>query len=67
MPTGIVKLYNAPKGYGVIKQDGSAKEVHVDIHAVSRAGERILCEGQKLSYDLGRRNGQTSAVNLKLL
>ena len=67
MNTGTVKWFNEQKGYGFIQPDNGGKDVFVHVTAVERAGLRGLQEGQKVSYELetDRRNGKTSAVNLK--
>ena len=67
MNTGTVKWFNDQKGYGFIQPDGGGKDVFVHVTAVERSGLRGLHEGQKVSYELetDRRNGKTSAVNLK--
>jgi cold shock protein len=67
MITGTVKFYNEQKGYGFIQPDSGGKDVFVHVTAVERSGLRGLQEGQKVSYELetDRRNGKTSAVNLK--
>ena len=67
METGTVKWFNETKGYGFIQPDSGGKDVFVHVTAVERSGLRGLQEGQKVSYELetDRRNGKTSAVNLK--
>lgn len=66
MSTGIVKWFNATKGYGFIQPDDGSKDVFVHVTAVERAGLDGLREGQKISYDLERgKQGKTAAVNLK--
>lgn len=66
MSTGIVKWFNATKGYGFIQPEDGSKDVFVHVSAVERAGLDGLREGQKISYDLERgQQGKTSAVNLK--
>ncbi len=67
MNTGTVKWSNDQKGYGFIQPDNGGKDVFVHVTAVERSGLRGLQEGQKVSYELetDRRNGKTSAVNLK--
>ena len=67
MPTGIVKWFNATKGFGFIQPQEGGKDVFVHISAVERAGLRGLAEGQKISYEVeaDRRSGKESAVDLK--
>jgi len=68
MPTGIVKWFNASKGYGFIQPDDKSKDVFVHISAVTRAGLGTLSENQKVSYTLEQgKNGKTSAVDLKVI
>jgi CspA family cold shock protein len=61
---GIVKWFNATKGYGFLKPEDGSKDVFVHISAVERAGMNGLNEGQRLSFDLEESRGKISAVNL---
>ena len=67
MSIGIVKWFNAQKGYGFIQPEDGEKDVFVHISAVERSGLGSLNEGQKLSYELQRdqRSGKMSATNLQ--
>lgn len=66
--TGIVKFFNATKGYGFIAPEDGSKDVFVHISAVERAGLGTLNENQKVGFDIERgQNGKVSAVNLKAL
>ena len=67
MPVGVVKWFNATKGYGFIQPDDGDKDVFVHITALERAGLQSLNDGQKLSYELATNKGRVSAVDLKLL
>ena len=69
MAQGIVKFFNAQKGFGFIVQDQGGPDVFVHISAVERAGMRSLVEGQKVSFDIeaDRRSGKSAATNLQTL
>ncbi len=68
MQTGIVKWFNAQKGFGFIQPDSGGKDIFVHVSAVERAGLRGLAEGQKITYDLvtDSRSGKTSADRLQV-
>ena len=51
MQTGIVKFYNATKGFGFIQPEDGGKDVFVHATALERAGMHMLSEGQKVSFD----------------
>ena len=65
---GVVKWFNATKGYGFIQPDDGAGDVFVHVSAVEEAGLRELRDGQRVSFDVerDRRSGKTSAVNLRV-
>jgi CspA family cold shock protein len=68
MHTGIVKWFNAQKGFGFIQPESGGADVFVHISAVERAGLSGLAEGQKIRYELVRdaRSGKTSADQLQI-
>ncbi len=66
MASGIVKWFNAQKGFGFIQPDSGGKDVFVHISAVERSGLSGLNEGQKISYDVQPDRGKDAAVNLKV-
>jgi len=68
MAVGVVKWFNAQKGFGFIQPDAGGPDVFVHISAVERAGLRGLAEGQKVSYELvaDSRSGKSSADHLQV-
>ena len=62
---GVVKWFNAAKGYGFIQPDDGGKDVFVHVSAVERAGLRGLNEGQKVSFDIVPDARGAKAANLK--
>ena len=66
MPIGIVKFFNADKGYGFIQPEGGGNDAFVHISAVEQAGMQTLDRDQRVSYELTTdQRGKTSATNLQ--
>jgi CspA family cold shock protein len=65
--TGVVKFFNAHKGFGFIQKDGGGEDVFVHISAVERAGLEGLAEGQQLKFTLVDRGGKVSASDLEVV
>jgi len=67
MQTGIVKWFNAQKGFGFIQPTSGTADVFVHISAVERAGMSSLNEGQKISYEIvtDKKSGKPSADSLE--
>jgi cold shock protein len=63
---GIVKFFNAHKGFGFIVRDDGGEDVFVHISAVEQAGLQGLAEGQPLEFTLVDRGGRVSATDLKI-
>ena len=63
---GVVKFFNAERGYGFIKPDDGGRDVFVHITAVERAGLKSLNEGQRISFDVepDKKGKGPKAVNL---
>ncbi|MCC3243982.1 cold-shock protein [Methylocystis sp. WRRC1] len=68
MQIGVVKWFNANKGFGFIQPDAGGADVFVHISALERAGLHGLAEGQKVGYELvvDKRSGKFSADALQL-
>ncbi|HXQ54164.1 MAG TPA: cold-shock protein [Stellaceae bacterium] len=66
MALGIVKWFNAQKGFGFIQPTDGGKDVFVHISAVERAGISNLNEGQKVRYEVISDRGKQAADQLSL-
>lgn len=67
MAMGIVKWFDATKGFGFIKPEDGGRDVFVHISAVEKAGLSNLTEGARVSYELqAGRSGKMSAENLRV-
>ena len=64
--TGVVKFFNAQKGFGFVVRDDGGEDVFVHISAVEQAGLSALAEGQPLGFTLVDRGGRISATELKI-
>ncbi|MBY6241432.1 cold-shock protein [Methylosinus sp. Sm6] len=68
MQIGIVKWFNAHKGFGFIQPETGEADIFVHITAVERSGLRDLAEGQKVSYAIvvDSRSGKSSADHIRV-
>ncbi len=66
--TGVVKFFNADKGYGFIKPDDGSGDIFVHASAVVQAGLRALSEGQKIAFDVepDKKGKGPKAVNIRV-
>jgi len=55
---GVVKFFNAQKGFGFVVRDDGGEDVFVHISAVEQAGLTGLAEGQPISFTLVDRGGR---------
>ncbi|MFN8111148.1 MAG: cold-shock protein [Thermoleophilia bacterium] len=51
MAQGVVKWFNAEKGYGFITPDDGGKDLFVHYSEIQASGYRSLDEGQRVSYE----------------
>lgn len=65
MTTGVVKFFNATKGYGFISPEGGGKDCFVHISAVEKANIGELKEGDRLTFDVSSERGKPAAANLR--
>lgn len=62
MKTGVIKFFNATKGYGFIKEDGTGTEVFVHITGLA---EQPINQGDKVSFDITDGRKGPNAINVK--
>ncbi|MDO9214048.1 MAG: cold-shock protein [Methylococcales bacterium] len=65
MTTGIVKWFNAEKGFGFISQEGGP-DVFVHFRNINSSGFKSLDEGQKVQFTVtqGQKGPQAEDVTL---
>jgi CspA family cold shock protein len=54
MAQGIVKWFNAEKGYGFITPTGGGQDLFVHFSAIQSDGYRSLEEGQGVEFEVGQ-------------
>ena len=52
MNNGIVKWFNAEKGFGFITNDNGGSDVFVHFSAIVADGYKVLNEGQRVTFDI---------------
>jgi cold shock CspA family protein len=65
--TGVVKWFNAEKGYGFITPDDGGKDCFVHFSAIQGGGFRKLEEGQKVEFEVGQGQKGPQAENVVAL
>ncbi|WP_310497793.1 cold-shock protein [Sandarakinorhabdus sp.] len=63
---GVVKFFNAQKGFGFVVRDDGGEDVFIHISAVEGAGLTGLADGQPLEFTLTERNGRVSATDIRI-
>ncbi len=64
---GVVKFFNAAKGFGFVVRDDGGEDVFVHISAVEQAGLTGLADGQPIEFTLSERNGRISATDIVIV
>ncbi|GAA2652447.1 cold-shock protein [Streptomyces lunalinharesii] len=64
MAQGIVKWFNAEKGFGFIQQDGGGPDVFAHYSNIQSQGFRELQEGQRVSFDVTQGQKGPQAENI---
>lgn len=67
MATGIVKWFNADKGYGFITPDDGGADVFAHFSAIQSSGYRSLEENQKVEFDVTEGQKGPQAENIRPL
>jgi CspA family cold shock protein len=64
MAQGIVKWFNAEKGFGFITQDGGGNDLFVHHSEIDARGFRSFDEGQRVQFEIrqGPKGEQASGV-----
>lgn len=62
MKTGVIKFFNATKGYGFIKEDGSGQEIFVHVTGLV---DQPVNQGDKVSFEVQDGRKGVNAVNVK--
>ena len=64
MSTGIVKWFNASKGFGFIVPDDGGEDLFVHHSEIKTEGYASLDEGQKVEYEVGEGKKGPCATNV---
>src|SRR5207302_4575316 len=64
VPVGVVKWFNAEKGYGFISQE-SGPDVFVHFSAIQESGYRSLNENDKVEFDVSQGPKGPQAGNVR--
>ena len=65
MATGIVKWFNADKGFGFIAPDDGTADVFVHFSAIVGSGYRSLDENQKVEFETTQGQKGPQAENVR--
>ena len=67
MATGIVKWFNAEKGFGFIQPDDGSADVFAHFSAINSNGYRSLDEGDKVEYEVEQGPKGLQASNISVM
>ncbi|MFE9576679.1 cold-shock protein [Nocardia sp. NPDC006044] len=67
MTQGVVKWFNAEKGFGFIAQDGGGPDVFVHYSALSGSGFKSLDEGQRVEFEVGQGQKGPQATDVRTI
>ncbi|ARP93219.1 cold-shock protein [Bordetella genomosp. 13] len=67
METGIVKWFNAEKGFGFIMPENGGKDLFAHFSEIQGGGFKTLEENQRVSYTAGEGPKGPQATNIRAL
>ncbi|MFI9404818.1 cold-shock protein [Nocardia sp. NPDC052316] len=67
MTQGVVKWFNAEKGFGFIAQDGGGPDVFVHYSALGGSGFKSLDEGQRVEFEVGQGQKGPQATDVRTI
>lgn len=65
MPSGRVKFFDEPKGYGFLVPDDGGPDVFVHMRQVRRAKLKPLVPGEALTFAVSSERGRPEAIDLE--
>ena len=67
MAQGIVKWFNAEKGFGFIAQEGGGDDVFVHYSAIAMQGYKSLDQDQRVEFDVTQGPKGPQAENVRAI
>lgn len=67
MSTGVVKWFNAEKGFGFIVPDDGGKDLFAHYSEIRSDGYKTLQDNQRVSFDVEEGQKGPSAKNIQIL
>jgi len=67
MATGVVKWFNADKGFGFITQENGGADVFAHFSAIASDGFRSLDENQRVEFDVTQGPKGPQASNIRVI
>jgi CspA family cold shock protein len=65
MARGVVKWFDAAKGFGFVKPDDGGEDVFVHYSEVQTEGYKTLDAGQQVEFDVGQGKKGPQATNVR--